>query len=187
MQRGEGRVPGVVEAVGHAPDHTFGKPTGAAIRLLTGLGVEGDAHLGRTVQHRSRVARDPSQPNLRQVHLIHGELHDELRTRGFDVGPGDMGENVTTRGVDLLSLPRGTRLRLGAEAVVEITGLRNPCYQLNQFQPGLMAAVLGRDEDGRLIRKAGVMAVVMAGGEVRPGDRIAVELPHPPYARLECV
>jgi hypothetical protein len=177
----------LVAAVGRAARHTFSKPTEDRIHLLAGLGVEGDAHLGRTVQHRSRVARDPSRPNLRQVHLIHAELHDELRARGFDVEPGAMGENVTTSGVDLLALPRGTRLRLGAEAVVEVTGLRNPCVQLDRFQPGLMAAVLDRDEAGGLVRRAGVMAVVSVSGDVRPGDRIAVELPPPPHARLRQV
>jgi MOSC domain-containing protein YiiM len=133
------------------------------------------------------MARDPSQPNLRQVHLIHGELHDELCAQGFDVAPGRMGENVTTRGVELLALPTGTRLRLGAQAVVEVTGLRNPCVQLDHLQQGLMAAVLDRDEDGNLIRKAGVMAIVVTGGEVCPGDPIAVELPPPPHAPLEQV
>jgi hypothetical protein len=181
------RTQGVVAAVGRAAEHTFSKPTRDRIRLLAGLGVEGDAHLGRTVQHRSRVARDPTQPNLRQVHLIHGELHDELRARGFAVAPGDMGENVTTRGVDLLGLPTGTRLRLGGEAVVELTGLRNPCVQLDRFQDGLMAAVLYRDDEGALVRKSGVMAVVLAGGDVRPGDAVAVELPPPPHAPLERV
>jgi MOSC domain-containing protein YiiM len=146
--------------------------------------VEGDAHLGRTVQHRSRAARDPSEPNLRQVHLIHAELHDELRARGFDVEPGVMGENVTTRGADLLALPTGTRLRLGPEAVVELTGLRNPCVQLDRFQPGLMAAVLDRDAEGELVRKAGVMAVVVTSGDVRAGDGIAIELPPEPHLRL---
>lgn len=178
---------GVVEAVSRDAQHTFSKGNTGCIRLLAGLGVEGDAHLGRTVQHRSRVARDPSQPNLRQVHLIHGELHDELCAQGFDVAPGLMGENVTTRGVELLALPTGTRLRLGAQAVVEVTGLRNPCAQLDHLQQGLMAAVLDRDEDGNLVRKAGVMAIVVTSGEVRPGDPIAVELPSPPYARLEQV
>ena len=149
--------------------------------------MDGDAHLGTTVQHRSRVARDPSRPNLRQVHLIHGELHDELRAQGFDVAPGVMGENVTTRGVDLLALPTGAQLRLGEHAVVEITGLRNPCVQLDHFQPGLMAAVLDRDETGDLIRKAGVMAVVLTSGDVRPADPIAVDLPPPPRSRLEPV
>jgi MOSC domain-containing protein YiiM len=156
------------------------------IRLLAGLGVEDDAHLGVTVQHRSRVARDPSQPNLRQVHLVHAELHDELRVAGFDVAPGEMGENLTTRGVDLLGLPAGTRLGLG-EAVVEVTGLRNPCGQLEGVAPGLMAAVLDRDPSGGVVRKAGVMGVVVLGGEVRPGDPVAIELPPPPYRRLRPV
>ena len=155
--------------------------------MVAGLGVEGDAHAETTVKHRSRVARDPTQPNLRQVHLIHAELHDELAERGFDVEPGRMGENVTTRGVDLLALPVGARLRLGDEAVVEITGLRNPCTQLDGIQPGLMEATLERDGDGRLVRKAGVMGVVVAGGEVRPGDPVVVELPQPPHHPLEPV
>ncbi len=157
--------------------HRFSKHPAPAIRLLAGLGVEGDAHLGRTVQHLSRIRRDPSQPNLRQVHLIHSELLDTLRAAGFRVDPGTMGENVTTRGIDLLALARGTRLRLGGEAVVEVTGLRNPCAQLDHYQPGLMAAVLDRDAEGNLIRKAGVMAVVLEGGEVFPGDTIAVVPP----------
>lgn len=175
---------GVVLAVSRSPTYTFSKPTQGSIRLLAGLGVEGDAHLGETVKHRSRVARDPSAPNLRQVHLIHAELHDELRSAGFAVSAGQMGENVTTRGVDLLGLPTGTRLRLGEAVVVEVTGLRNPCTQLDGLQPGLMAAVLGRDADGNLIRKAGVMAVVVTGGEVRPGDPITVELPREPHRAL---
>jgi MOSC domain-containing protein YiiM len=174
----------VVAAVATSAAHTFSKPARPAIRLLAGLGVAGDAHLGVTVQHRSRVARDPSQPNLRQVHLIHAELHDELRAAGFAVTAGDMGENVTTRGLHLLGLPAGTRLRLGSSAVVEITGLRNPCRQLDDFEPGLMKAVLGRDADGRVIRKAGVMAIVLAEGTVRPGDPIGVELPALPHQPL---
>ena len=178
---------GVVVAVSRSPAHTMGKPNQEAIRLLAGLGVEGDAHQGATVKHRSRVARDPGRPNLRQVHLIHAELHDELRAEGFEVAAGEMGENVTTRGVDLLGLPAGARLRLGADAVVEVTGLRNPCAQLDGLRPGLMAATLGRDERGRLVRKAGVMGIVMVGGEVRPGDAIRVELPPGPQRRLEPV
>lgn len=178
---------GTVLAVCASPTHSFGKPVVDSIHLLAGLGVEGDAHAGTTVKHRSRVKADPTQPNLRQVHLIHAELHDELRAAGFDVGPGQMGENVTTRGVDLLSLPVGTKLRLGADAVVEITGLRNPCSQLDAFRPGLLAAVLGRDEAGQLVRKSGVMGVVLTGGVVRPGDPIAVELPPPPHRKLERV
>lgn len=175
---------GTVIAVSCSPTHTFSKPNQEGIRLLTGLGVEGDAHLGKTVKHRSRVARDPNQPNLRQVHLIHAEIHDELRAAGFVVSAGQMGENVTTRGIDLLGLPTGTRLRLGRTAVIEITGLRNPCAQLDALQPGLMAAVLSRDEHGSPIRKAGVMAIVLAGGEVRPDDQITVELPPGPHLPL---
>lgn len=170
-------IGGTVEAVHSSAGHTMAKASRDAIRLVAGLGVEGDAHAGVTVKHRSRVARDPSQPNLRQVHLIHAELHDELRARGFAVAPGQMGENVTTRGLDLLALATGTRLHLGERAVIEVTGLRNPCAQLDGVQPGLMAAVLDRDADGTLVRKAGVMAVVIAGGEVRTGDAIRVVEP----------
>jgi MOSC domain-containing protein YiiM len=178
---------GVVVAVSCSGVHTMSKPAVAAIRLLAGLGVEGDAHLGESVKHHSRVARDPSQPNLRQVHLIHTELHDELRAAGFALSPGEMGENITTRGIDLLALPCGTRLRLGASAVVEVTGLRNPCGQLDELQRGLMAATLARDDRGNLIRKAGVMGVVISEGEVRAGDTIIVEIPARPHRSLEPV
>lgn len=178
---------GRVVAVSSSPGHTMSKPNQPEIRLLAGLGVEGDAHLGETVQHLSRVRRNPDQPNLRQVHLIHAELHDELVARGFGVGPGVMGENITTVGVDLLGLPEGTRLGVGPEAVIEITGLRNPCAQLDGIQDGLMAAVLDRDPDGNLIRKAGVMAVVLVGGTVAAGDSIKVDLPPGPHRRLETV
>ncbi|GAA1694839.1 MOSC domain-containing protein [Fodinicola feengrottensis] len=164
--------------------HRFSKPVAAEIRLVAGLGVEGDAHLGVTVQHRSRVARDPSQPNLRQVHLIHAELLDELEPVGYQVNPGDLGENITTRGIDLLGLPTGTLLRMGDGAVVEVTGLRNPCQQINSFSAGLMKAVLGRDEEGDLVRKAGVMGIVLASGAVRPGDVIDIELPTRPHKKL---
>lgn len=178
---------GIVIAVSRNAKHTFSKSNQEKIFLRAGLGVEGDAHLGETVKHRSRVAADPSQPNLRQVHLIHAELHDELQTTGFTVSAGQMGENITTRGIDLLSLPTRTRLYLGDAAVVEITGLRNPCTQLDRFQPGLMAAVLGRDSDGRLIRKAGVMGIVVESGEIRPGALIHIELPPEPHLPLDRV
>jgi MOSC domain-containing protein YiiM len=178
---------GTVTAVCVSGTHTMTKPNVERVRLLAGLGVEGDAHLGVTVKHRSRVARDPSQPNLRQVHLVHAELHDELKQAGFEVFPGYMGENVTTRGIDLLGLPTGTRLRLGATAVVEVTGLRNPCGQLDKLQQGLLAANLDRDADGNLIRKAGIMGIVLADGEVRPGDPIQVEVPAEPHQPLEPV
>ena len=179
-----------VVAVARSARHTFSKNTETAIRLLAGLGVEGDAHAGETVKHRSRVAADPTQPNLRQVHLVHAELFEELGERGFAVAPGDIGENVTTRGLALLALlalPTGTRLHLGGTAVVEVTGLRNPCAQLDSFQRGLMAAVLDRDAAGRLVRKAGIMGVVLVGGEVRPGDPIRVTLPPEPHRPLERV
>jgi MOSC domain-containing protein YiiM len=178
---------GTVAAVSKSPGHTMSKPNQPGIRLLAGLGVEGDAHQGTTVKHRSRVARDPSQPNLRQVHLIHAELHDELRGKGFDVVAGQMGENVTTRGVDLLGLPTGARLRLGGEAVVEITGLRNPCAQLDGICQGLMAATLDRNASGEIVRKAGIMGIVLSGGEVKPGDTIEIELPEGEQRALEPV
>lgn len=177
----------VVIAVASDPAHRFSKPVRESIRLLAGLGVEGDAHMGVTVKHRSRVRRDPTQPNLRQVHLIHVELIEELRAIGFDVERGRMGENVTTRGLDLLGLPRGALLHLGATAVVEVTGLRNPCAQLDRYQAGLMAAVLDRQPDGELVRKSGIMGIVRASGEVRAGDAIVVEHPAMPHRRLEPV
>lgn len=178
---------GVVVAVSLNAVHQFSKSAQNSIRLLVGLGAEGDAHLGMTVQHRSRVAKDPTQPNLRQVHLIHEELFDELRAGGFRVAPGAIGENITTRGIDLLALPEGARLHIGSTAIVGVTGLRHPCRQLNDYQPGLMAAVLGRDEQGNLVRKAGIMSVVLAAGEVKAGDPIKVELPLGPHKRLEPV
>ena len=174
----------IVHAVCSAGGHGFSKAVQSGIRLLAGLGVEGDAHLGATVQHRSRVKKDPSAPNLRQVHLIHSELFDELRAAGFAVEPGELGENITTRGIDLLGLPAGTRLQVGGSAIVELTGLRNPCHQIDDFQPGLMSAVLGRDAAGGLVRKSGVMSIVIAGGAIEPGDSIAVELPALPHRAL---
>jgi MOSC domain-containing protein YiiM len=178
---------GVVIAVSLSGTHSFSKKAADRIRLVAGIGVDGDAHAGETVKHRSRVAVDPTQPNLRQVHLIHAELHEELRAAGFTVLPSDMGENITTRGINLLGLPTGARLHLGAEAVVEVKGLRNPCAQLDHFLPGLMAAVLSRDENGKLIRKAGIMGVVLNGGIVQPGDMIRAELPPEPHVALDRV
>ncbi|NJM88153.1 MAG: MOSC domain-containing protein [Hydrococcus sp. RU_2_2] len=178
---------GIAIAVSRSKEHAFSKSNQKSIRLLVGLGVEEDAHMGAKVKHRSRVAADPTQPNLRQVHLIHAELHDELQAAGFSISAGQMGENITTRGIDLLGLPTGTRLHIGNTAVIELTGLRNPCAQLDRFQPGLMAAVLGRDEQGKLIRKAGVMGIVAVGGEVRPGDPIQIELPPEPHQPLDRV
>lgn len=178
---------GTVVAVSSDDAHRFSKPVTAEIALLEGLGVAGDAHAGVAVQHRSRVRADPNQPNLRQVHLIHAELHDELHQQGFEVEPGGMGENITTRGLDLLALPQGAVLRIGDEAVVEVTGLRNPCLQLNGLQGGLMKATLDRDAEGRLVRKAGIMGIVLAGGPVRAGDAVVVALPDGPQLPLEPV
>jgi MOSC domain-containing protein YiiM len=163
-----------VAAVSRDSAHRFSKQSCASIRLIAGLGIEGDAHCGETVQHLSRQARNPEAPNLRQVHLIHAELCDELAAKGFATSPGQLGENITTRGIDLLGLSRGAQLRLGSEAVIEITGLRNPCQQLDRFASGLKAAVLDFGPDGSLIRKCGVMGIVIAGGEVHVGDDIAI-------------
>ncbi|WP_445502013.1 MOSC domain-containing protein [Microvirga sp. G4-2] len=176
-----------VVAVSRSPTHSFSKPNAESIRLMADLGIEGDAHAGETVKHRSRVKVDPTQANLRQVHLIHAELFDELAAKGFPVAPGEMGENITTRGIDLLNLPVGTKLHIGSSAMVELTGLRNPCVQIDRFRKGLMAAVLDRDGEGQLVRKAGVMGIVLAGGEVYAGDPISITLPTEPYRRLERV
>jgi MOSC domain-containing protein YiiM len=185
--KGKPGMSATVTAVSRSATYTFSKPVQANIRLLAGLGVEGDAHQGETVKHRWRVAHDPDSPNLRQVHLIHAELLDELGAAGFAILPGQMGENITTRGVDLLGLPAGTLLHLGETAVVEVTGLRDPCAQLDTLQPGLKAAVLGQDEEGNLVRKAGIMGIVVASGEVKAGDAIVVELPPGPHRPLETV
>ena len=178
---------GVVTAVSRNDVYSFTKPNRESITLLAGLGVEGDVHAGVTVKHRSRVAQDPSQPNLRQVHLIHEELFEEVSDSGFRVAAGELGENITTRGVDLLGLPTGTLLRIGERAVVEVTGLRNPCLQIDGFQQGLLKQVVGRNESGRVVRKAGVMSVVKVGGVVRAGDTIRVELPTGDHRPLERV
>jgi MOSC domain-containing protein YiiM len=176
---------GIVTAVSRGATHTFSKTMQPGIRLVGGLGVKDDIHSGATVKHRSHVRRDPSKPNWRQVHLVHGELFDELSAAGFAVSAGEIGENITTRGIDLLGLPAGTRLHVGDAAVVEVTGLRDPCRQLDDFLPGLMAAVLGRDQYGNILRKCGVMAIVLTGGEVRPGDPIQIELPPEPHRPLD--
>jgi len=177
----------IVQSVSKSESHTFSKANLDRIVLLKGLGVEGDAHKGEKVKHRSRVAKDPSQPNLRQVHLLHAELFDELAGKGFNIQAGEIGENITTQGIDLLSLPKGAILKIGVSAKIEVTGLRNPCKQLDALQKGLMKAVLDQDEDGNLIRKAGIMGIVAEGGEVLVGSKIIVELPPKPYVKLERV
>jgi MOSC domain-containing protein YiiM len=183
-----GRPPGAggaggagVVAVHRSGDHSFSKPAEPSIRLVAGMGVEGDAHFGARVQHRSRVAADPEQPNLRQVHLLAVELLDDLADAGFHVPPGALGENITTRGLDLIGLPVATVLRLGPDALVALTGLRNPCGQIEGFAPGLLAEVRGRSDDGEVVRRAGVMGVVVRSGVVAPGDEIGVALPPPPH------
>jgi MOSC domain-containing protein YiiM len=175
---------GLVTAVSSNGEYSFTKPNRDSITLLAGLGVEGDVHAGVTVRHRSRVAQDPTQPNLRQVHLIHEELFAEVGERGFTVAPGRLGENITTRGIDLLGLPTGTLLRIGDTAVLEVTGLRNPCRQIDAFQDGLLKQVVGRDAAGNIVRKAGIMSIVREGGVVRPGDTIEPELPKGPHRPL---
>jgi MOSC domain-containing protein YiiM len=176
-----------VTGVSRDGSHRFSKVPVDVITLVAGLGVDGDAHAGVTVQHRSRVAADPTQPNLRQVHLMHAELFDELHEQGFDVRPGQLGENITTRGVDLLALGRGTLLHIGATAVVEVTGLRNPCTQIDGFMPGVLKAVVHRTADGSLVRKAGIMGIVRTSGDVAPGDLITVESPDGPHEPLDRV
>ncbi|TDD12258.1 MOSC domain-containing protein [Nonomuraea deserti] len=178
---------GTVTAVSSNGEYSFTKPNRESITLLAGLGVQGDVHAGVTVKHRSRVAKDPTQPNLRQVHLIHEELFAELGEAGYTVKPGELGENVTTSGIDLLGLPAGTLLHVGEQAVVEVTGLRNPCVQIDKFQDGLLKQVVGRDEAGNVVRKTGVMSVVRTGGVVRPGDPVKVELPAGPHRPLDRV
>lgn len=180
-------VGGKVVAVCLSEKHSFSKASKDSITLVEGIGVDGDAHAGQTVKHRSRVKRDPNQPNLRQVHLIHSELFDELRKCGFEVSPGNLGENITTKGIDLLALPQKTRLHIGPSAIVEVTGLRNPCLQLDSFIPGLMKAVLVKDEKGNLKRKSGIMSVVIKGGQINLNDAIEVVLPPSPYIQLEVV
>ena len=176
-----------VSSVNLSAAHTFSKKSFSTIKLKAGLGVVGDAHAGKTVQHRSRVRANPTQPNLRQVHLIHEELFELLRHKGFTIKPGELGENITTSGLYPLALPTGTRLFIGAEVILEVTGLRNPCLQLDEFQNGLLKAVVARDAEGNLFRKAGIMSVVLRDGEVRPGDEIGLELPPEPWRRLERV
>ena len=180
-------MPSKVLTVQVSTGHTMSKPVVDSITLVAGFGVEGDAHNGTTVKHRSRVRQDPTQPNLRQVHLMHAELFDELRDMGFDVRSGMLGENITTSGIDLLGLPVGARLHIGAEAIVEVTGLRNPCAQIDGIAPGLMDACLARDSNGKLIRKTGMFSIVVVGGVVRAGDAIKLEMPVGEQVRMQPV
>ncbi len=176
-----------VKAVCRSGEYSFSKPTCSSIKLVKGIGVEGDIHSGKTVKHRSRIRKDPTVPNLRQVHLMHAELHDELRTKGFDVNAGDLGENITTEHIDILELPRDTILHIGEQAKIQVTGLRNPCAQIDNFQKGLLKAVIDKGPNGELIRKSGIMSVVLEGGVIKPGDNIRIEYPPEPHKALEKV
>jgi MOSC domain-containing protein YiiM len=176
-----------VTSVSRSETYTFSKPSQPSIRLITALGVEGDAHLGVTVKHRSRIRKDPTRPNLRQVHLIHSELIAELNATGFSIHPGQLGENITTSGIDLLNLPTGAHLAIGPEAIIEVTGLRNPCQQLNDLQPGLMDACMTHNADGKNTARAGIMAIVLQGGLITPGDIIQITLPPQPQTPLTYV
>ncbi|MEV5961291.1 MOSC domain-containing protein [Kribbella sp. NPDC051952] len=178
---------GIVVGVSRDSKHRFSKAAVDAIRVIEGYGVEGDAHAGQTIQHLHPMRLDPTRPNLRQVHLIQFELYDELGDLGYDVSPGQLGENVTTRGVDLLALPRRTRLQLGPDVVLEVTGLRSPCRQINNFRPGLLKEVIHTDEDGTVVRKTGVMSIVVVGGIIHPDDPITVVLPDGDHEPLEVV
>ncbi len=177
----------IVLALSISPTHTLSKQNQSEIEIVAGFGVKGDAHMGEKVKHRSRVRQNPNQPNLRQVHLIHSELFEELEIAGFDINPGDMGENITTANLDILALPRDTILSIGKEVKLLITGLRNPCDQLNGIEKGLMDAVISKDDQGQLIRKAGIMSVVLSGGIIKKGDMILVEYPNKPYIKLDRV
>jgi len=176
-----------VFAVSSSAEHTFSKPNRASITLIAGLGVAGDAHAGPKVKHRYLVKVDATQPNLRQVHLIQDDLFQALADHGHTVRPGELGENITTSGIDLLALPTGTVLRIGSEAAVELTGLRNPCAQIDEFQDGLMRRLRYRDGAGNTARIAGVMSVVLSGGAVSPGDPIEINIPSGPHLPLEYI
>jgi MOSC domain-containing protein YiiM len=173
---------GSVVAVSIDGKHRFSKTPRLSVSLTKGHGIEGDAHYGPLVQHRCLARRAPTAANLRQVHLIPSELFDALRTRGFEVRPGNLGENITTLGLDLECLPLGTMLRLGASAIVRLTGLRTPCILIDRFEAGLKDELRGGLLGPRF--RAGVMAIVSDGGEVSPGDLIRAVLPAPPHVVL---
>ena len=162
--------------------HRFSKTSRLSIKLTRGHGIEGDAHCGTYVRHRYLARRNPGAQNLRQVHLIPSELFAALKVAGFEVRPGDLGENIATVGLDLECLPLGTVLRLGASATLELTGLRTPCVLIDRFRPGLKDRLQGGAAGPRF--RAGVMAIVREGGEVWPGDRISAVVPAPPYLAL---
>jgi hypothetical protein len=176
-------MPSVI-AVSSSPAYTFSKPNLPSVNLVAGIGVEGDAHSGPLIRHRDLVNQDPTQPNLRQVLLIQQEIFESLAERGHEVGAGHLGDNITTQGLDLHALPTGTRLRLGDTAVVELTGLRQPCPQIDDFQNGLTTVLRHRDAEGDMVQAAGVMSIVLDGGTVKPGDRIELDVPPEPHQPL---
>ena len=180
-------IKATVVSVSASGKHNFSKQPMSEISLIKEIGIEGDAHAGKKIQHRSRAAKDPDQPNLRQIHLIQEELFSDLKMAGFDIGPGDIGENITTKGIDLLNLPKGTILKIGSSALIEITGLRNPCIQTDSFREGLMSALVEKEPNGYIRRKAGVMGIVLEGGSIKPGDLIRIDLPAEPRNKLEPV
>jgi len=175
-----------VMSVNQAARHDVRKTPVAALHLRSGLGADGDAHYGATVQHRYDRRRDPSRLNLRQVHLIGAELLEELGRAGYRIAPGDLGENITTADIDLASLPAATRLHIGSSAVLELTGLREPCVLLDRIAPGLRLAACG-ERSGETILRHGAMAIVVAGGEVRAGDAIEISLPPSPHRPMRVV
>jgi MOSC domain-containing protein YiiM len=172
-----------VVAVHRKEEYGVFKEIQESVHLVKGFGVQGDAHMGTLVQHRYNKKQNPNQPNLRQVHLIQAELFDDLKELGLIVKPGEMGENITTRNIDIINLPLDTKLHLGDSAILQLTGLREPCGQLNTVQKGLKNAVL--DESGK--SRVGVMSVVLRGGAVKADDLIRVELPSEPHQDLQPV
>jgi len=177
----------IVHSLSISEQHTFSKNVLDEVEVIAGIGIKGDAHAGKTVKHRSRVAKDPTQPNLRQIHLIHLELLSELAAKGYHVKPGDLGENITTQGISLLDLPKDTILTIGKSVEVQITGLRNPCHQIDKFQKGLLKEVVGKNDAGEIVRMAGIMGIVLKGGIIKVNDAIHITYPNLPFERLERV
>lgn len=176
-----------VISVSRSSGHSFRKACEESINLIEGFGVEGDVHAGKKIKHTFLAKEDPDRKNIRQIHLIAAELFTELKGKGFNVDPGQLGENITTEGIDLLSLPTGTLLHIGNGAVIELTALRQPCIQIDEFQQGLLKEVVYKDSGGNIIRKVGVMGVILVSGAVSPNDEIIVETPDKPHHKLDYV
>ena len=115
------------------------------------------------------------------------EILSELNDKGFSVIPGELGENITTQGIDLLSLPQGCQLHIGKTTIIELTALRNPCVQIENFQTGMLKEVISKDKQGKIMRKLGMMGVVLSGGHVQPNDEITIQLPEQPHKSLEYI